>query len=57
MNLRNWSIEHTKGLIVGILSPLLFVPIVNILPSVGIAPVPAAPAVILYLDTTGFVPA
>jgi len=28
MNLRNWTKEHTKGLIVGILSPLLFVPLV-----------------------------
>ncbi len=28
MNLRNWNIEHTKGLILGILSPLIFVPIV-----------------------------
>lgn len=28
MNLRNWSIEHTKGLVIGVISPLLFVPIV-----------------------------
>jgi hypothetical protein len=28
MNLRNWSIAHTKGLLVGILSPLIFIPIV-----------------------------
>jgi hypothetical protein len=28
MNLRNWSMQHTKGLFVGVLSPLLFIPIV-----------------------------
>lgn len=28
MNLRNCGIAHTKGLIVGILSPLVFIPIV-----------------------------
>ena len=28
MNLRNWGFSHTKGLLVGILSPLVFVPIV-----------------------------
>jgi len=28
MNLRNWSIAHTKGLILGLLSPLIFIPIV-----------------------------
>ena len=30
MNLRNWTSAHTKGLIVGILSPLIFIPIVII---------------------------
>jgi hypothetical protein len=28
MNLRNWSIAHTKGLLIGIISPLVFIPIV-----------------------------
>jgi len=28
MNLRNWGWAHTKGLIIGILSPLVFIPIV-----------------------------
>ena len=28
MNLRNWTWEHSKGLILGFLSPLLFVPLV-----------------------------
>lgn len=28
MNLRNWTKAHTKGLIVGFLSPLIFIPIV-----------------------------
>jgi hypothetical protein len=28
MNLRNWSWEHTKGLLLGIVTPLVFVPIV-----------------------------
>lgn len=28
MNLRNWTLAHTKGLIIGILSPILFVPLV-----------------------------
>jgi hypothetical protein len=28
MNLRNWSNSHTLGLVVGILSPLFFVPLV-----------------------------
>lgn len=31
MNLRNWSKQHTKGLIIGILSPLIFIPIVILL--------------------------
>src|SRR5574343_30994 len=31
MNLRNWSKAHTKGLIVGIISPLVFIPLVIIL--------------------------
>lgn len=31
MNLRNWTWDHTKGLIVGVLSPLLFVPLVIML--------------------------
>lgn len=28
MNLRNWTLDHTKGLLIGVLSPLIFVPIV-----------------------------
>lgn len=28
MNLRNWGFAHTKGLIVGLLSPMVFIPIV-----------------------------
>lgn len=28
MNLRNWSVAHTKGLLVGIISPLVFIPVV-----------------------------
>lgn len=28
MNLRNWSLAHTKGLLIGIISPLVFIPIV-----------------------------
>ena len=28
MNLRNWSFDHTKGMLVGICTPLIFVPIV-----------------------------
>lgn len=28
MNLRNWSMEHTKGLLLGIVTPLLFLPLV-----------------------------
>ena len=28
MNLRNWSVSHTKGLIAGLLSPIVFIPIV-----------------------------
>lgn len=31
MNLRNWGSAHTKGLIVGILSPLVFIPLVILL--------------------------
>ena len=31
MNLRNWTWDHTKGLIIGVLSPLLFVPLVIVL--------------------------
>ncbi len=28
MNLRNWTFAHTKGLVIGILSPILFLPLV-----------------------------
>lgn len=28
MNLKKWSVSHTKGLLVGMLVPLLFVPLV-----------------------------
>ena len=28
MNLRNWNREHTKGLLIGILSPIVFIPLV-----------------------------
>jgi len=28
MNLRKWNLMHTKGLIVGLLSPLIFIPLV-----------------------------
>ena len=28
MNMRKWSLDHTKGLLIGILTPLLFIPIV-----------------------------
>ncbi len=28
MNLRNWTLAHTKGLVIGILSPILFLPLV-----------------------------
>ena len=28
MNLRNWTREHTKGFIIGVLTPLIFIPIV-----------------------------
>lgn len=28
MNLRNWSAGHTKGLLIGLLSPLVFIPVV-----------------------------
>ena len=31
MNLRNWSMDHTKGLILGLVSPLVFIPIVLLL--------------------------
>jgi len=31
MNLRNWTLAHTKGLLVGIFSPLVFVPLVILL--------------------------
>ncbi len=31
MNLRNWSIDHTKGLVLGLVSPILFIPIVLLL--------------------------
>jgi len=31
MNLRNWSSGHTKGLIIGLLSPLVFIPVVIML--------------------------
>ena len=28
MNLRNWNIDHTKGLLIGLITPLMFVPVV-----------------------------
>ena len=28
MNIRNWSIEQTKGLFIGMLTPVVFIPIV-----------------------------
>ena len=28
MNVRNWSWEHSKGLLIGLLSPMIFVPLV-----------------------------
>lgn len=28
MNMRKWSMDHTKGLLLGIVTPLLFIPIV-----------------------------
>jgi len=28
MNLRNWTRDHTKGLLIGVLVPLIFVPLV-----------------------------
>lgn len=28
MNLRNWSMDHTKGLLLGIITPLLVIPLV-----------------------------
>ena len=28
MNLRNWSWDHTKGLFIGLITPVLFIPIV-----------------------------
>ena len=31
MNLRNWNINHTKGLLLGLFTPLVFVPIVMFL--------------------------
>lgn len=31
MNLKNWTKAHTKGLILGLLSPLIFIPIVMLL--------------------------
>jgi hypothetical protein len=31
MNLRNWTKQHTYGLAIGILSPLLFVPLVIVM--------------------------
>jgi len=31
MNLRNWSMDHTKGLLLGIITPLVFIPIVLLL--------------------------
>ncbi len=31
MNLRNWTWAHTKGLIIGILSPIVFIPLVIML--------------------------
>jgi len=31
MNLRNWSKQHTLGLVIGIISPLVFIPLVILL--------------------------
>lgn len=31
MNLKNWTLDHTKGLILGILIPIVFMPIVVLL--------------------------
>ncbi|MCF8417169.1 MAG: hypothetical protein K9G40_13070 [Crocinitomicaceae bacterium] len=31
MNLRNWTKNHTYGLIIGIISPLIFIPLVILL--------------------------
>ena len=31
MNLRNWSLDHTKGVLLGLITPLLFIPLVLIL--------------------------
>lgn len=31
MNLRNWTAAHTKGLVIGLLSPIIFIPIVMFL--------------------------
>lgn len=28
MNLRKWSMDHTKGLLLGVVTPLLFIPLV-----------------------------
>jgi hypothetical protein len=28
MNLKNWSMDHTKGVIIGMLTPIVFIPIV-----------------------------
>lgn len=31
MNLRNWTLNHTKGTLIGFVTPLLFIPIVLLL--------------------------
>lgn len=31
MNFRNWSWEHTKGLLVGLFSPIVFVPLIIVI--------------------------
>ncbi|MEJ6615524.1 MAG: hypothetical protein QNL61_01290 [Crocinitomicaceae bacterium] len=28
MNLRKWSMDHTKGLLIGVVTPLVFIPLV-----------------------------
>lgn len=28
MNLRKWTMDHTKGLLIGILTPIIFIPLV-----------------------------
>ena len=31
MSLRNWSWEHTKGLLIGLFSPIILVPLVIVI--------------------------